>query len=390
MNPSASGWINKLLRTLFKNKNYARKTVSGLYHELRTTGFLYGSSLSIVNNYVYSDDFTLEERSKLNLVIALNCAYKNSKEEKPFVKSLIEFYKAINQHKTTLFNDLFGERMTAQTLERIIHRRVQIDPNILTKSFNYFVTNAFLFLDVLAYIQFLKNNAISEDYLKNLEATVEAMTYKVLQSKENKTVYDKNLIDLIEASLRYQNYRRINYDKAIKQVKNAAERKYLYDIACMTSWTDHKLDSKEEIVLHELASDLNLSDRDRQKAIEEINRFYSQNLQNISFLSSKNAVKNFYDNSSRLVSKLLSRNSKRLQRELRESKEVVRLIGKSTIQDLSPEEQKQLQDQLLDIFKTIPSLAIFMLPGGALLLPLVVKIIPKLLPSSFDDNRLED
>ncbi len=49
-----------------------------------------------------------------------------------------------------------------------------------------------------------------------------------------------------------------------------------------------------------------------------------------------------------------------------------------------------MQEQLLDIFKTIPSLAIFMLPGGAILLPLFVKFIPKLLPSAFDDNRIED
>jgi hypothetical protein len=31
-----------------------------------------------------------------------------------------------------------------------------------------------------------------------------------------------------------------------------------------------------------------------------------------------------------------------------------------------------------------------MLPGGALLLPLVVKFIPKLLPSAFDDNRIDE
>ncbi|RZN76658.1 MAG: hypothetical protein EVB12_06305, partial [Winogradskyella sp.] len=41
-------------------------------------------------------------------------------------------------------------------------------------------------------------------------------------------------------------------------------------------------------------------------------------------------------------------------------------------------------------FKSIPSLAIFMLPGGMLLLPLFVKFIPKLLPSAFDENRIED
>jgi len=43
----------------------------------------------------------------------------------------------------------------------------------------------------------------------------------------------------------------------------------------------------------------------------------------------------------------------------------------------------------LDICKTIPSLTIFLLPGGAILLPLLVKLIPKLLPSAFDENRID-
>ena len=91
-----------------------------------------------------------------------------------------------------------------------------------------------------------------------------------------------------------------------------------------------------------------------------------------------------------MVHKLISRNSKRLYKEIKDSKELMVLISQSTVRDLSKEEQKKVQDQLLDVFKSIPSLAIFLLPGGALLLPLVVKFIPKLLPSAFDDNRIEE
>ena len=87
---------------------------------------------------------------------------------------------------------------------------------------------------------------------------------------------------------------------------------------------------------------------------------------------------------------MIKRNSKRLLKELSQSKEAMLLLTKSTVRDLSDEEQKKVQNQLLDIFKSIPSLAIFMLPGGMLLLPLFVKFIPKLLPSAFDDNRIED
>ena len=79
-----------------------------------------------------------------------------------------------------------------------------------------------------------------------------------------------------------------------------------------------------------------------------------------------------------------------VQKELIESKELMVLLTKSTSRALTDEEQKKVQDQLLDIIKSIPSLAIFLLPGGAILLPMFVKFIPKLLPSAFDDNRVED
>ena len=97
----------------------------------------------------------------------------------------------------------------------------------------------------------------------------------------------------------------------------------------------------------------------------------------------------FYDSMSKLVNRLILRNRKRLHKELSESAELVSLLSKSTIRDLSKEEKKKVQSQLLDIFKSIPSLAIFLLPGGAILLPIFIKLIPKLLPSAFDENRVE-
>jgi hypothetical protein len=95
-----------------------------------------------------------------------------------------------------------------------------------------------------------------------------------------------------------------------------------------------------------------------------------------------------YENLTFLVNKLILRNSKRLLKEIKGSQELVRLMTKSTHTDLTAQEKKKIQEQLLDIFKSIPSLAIFILPGGAILLPIFIKLIPKLLPSAFDDNRI--
>ena len=64
----------------------------------------------------------------------------------------------------------------------------------------------------------------------------------------------------------------------------------------------------------------------------------------------------------------------------------MKLIAYSTKRDLSDKEKKKMKKQLLDICKTIPSLTIFLLPGGGLLLPILIKFIPQLLPSAFNEN----
>jgi len=390
MNPSASGWIKKLLLELKKNHVLDSINIDELYFDLRGCGFIYGSNQAIVNDFVLNSDLTKEEYAKANLVISLYAVYNEDKVFDSFVESVVDFYMAINEHKTSFFDDLLNRKKSNIFLEKIIHKRIQLDDNILTKNFNYFITNALLFVDVLAYKEFLKSKQISEEYTKYLEASIKTIVVDVLHSKKYKTKYDKSLIRLIESSMRYQNSSLLTYQQAIQLSKSDMEAQYLLDIACMACWSDQKIDAKEELFLKKLGNDLNISTILVNQSLDSVNYFYTINKDNIALLSSKNVVKSFYDNSSKMVIKLISRNSKRLLNELRESKELMILLTKSTLRDLSEKEQKKVQDQLLDIFKSIPSLAIFMLPGGALLLPLVIKFIPKLLPSAFDDNRVED
>jgi hypothetical protein len=78
-----------------------------------------------------------------------------------------------------------------------------------------------------------------------------------------------------------------------------------------------------------------------------------------------------------------------LIKEILQSKDLVLLLGQSTIRDLEEDEKLVVKKQLIDICKSIPSLAIFLLPGGGILLPLLTKFIPQLLPSAFNENRLD-
>jgi hypothetical protein len=390
MNPSASGWIKKLNALLKDKSHFLEETNTAFYNELRSCGFIYGTNLNIVYGLFTDLKLTEEEFCKVNLYLAFRFIHHKQNTKTDFTESIIAFYQEIGAYKLSFFKELIGSTSAEEHLENIIHKRSQIDDNVITKHFNYFLINGLLYIDVLAYSAFLKANNFSLTYIKHIEASVTAISLNVITSKEHKTEYDESLITLFESSLRYENQTHVDYKTALTFINTAQEKTYILDLACMAIWNDELIETNEQHFLLQLAHDLEISLSALNNAITHVNDFYKLHKNTIALFSSKNVVKIFYSNSSKIVYKLITRNSKRLYEELLGSKELMVLLTQSTVRDLTVVEQKKVQEQLLDIFKSIPSLAIFLLPGGALLLPIVIKFIPKLLPSAFDDNRIED
>ncbi|TPV32926.1 hypothetical protein FJ651_11525 [Paucihalobacter ruber] len=391
MNPSANGWIKVLLNKTHKYKNIWSLAPEVFYNKLRETGFIYGSNLSIIADDFDTKDFSEEEKCKVNLWFAYYYFYNNfNRSNETFEASVIKFY---SNEKPKSYRSFFGFSQHSNAsgeLEKLIEKRIHIDDNFITKNFKYFIVNALLFIDLLAYKQFLSGQTKTNTYIENFESVVEKIVFMVLDLKPEKSEYDQSLMKLFEASLSYHNQKELSYTQALTHITETLEKQYILDVACMASWGDTKIDISESKFLEQLQIDLNLDKSILESAVNHINYFYVSYKNEIGFLNSKNLVQSFYDNSSKLVAKLIRRNGKRLQKELRDSKEVVGLLSQSTKRKLTDEEQKKVQTQLLDIFKSIPSLAIFMLPGGMLLLPLVIKLIPTLLPSAFDDNRIDN
>jgi len=389
MNPSANGWIKKLLNQVSEIV-YSQNETDAFYINLKRTGFIYGSNIKVVLDIVKPFELSEEERCKTNLLLTFYYIYNKENPKEQFTESLIKYYKSISDQKQSFFEDLFSDKSPDSLLEKIIHKRIHIDDNFISKSFNYFLINALLFVDVLGYHRFLKDEKNIKNYVENLESALETIVFSVIENKTVKSEYDENLIKLFEGSIRYKNAELLTYTDAISIINEPLEKLYVIDLVCMASWTDKIIDNEEKSFLNQLKKDLSVDNTVIVRSINDINLFYDEHKDEVAFLSSKNLAQSFYDNSSKVVSKLIKRNSKRLIKELSESKEALYLLTQSTQRNLTDEEQKKIQTQLIDIFKSIPSLAIFMLPGGMLLLPLFIKFIPKLLPSAFDDNRIED
>ena len=83
-------------------------------------------------------------------------------------------------------------------------------------------------------------------------------------------------------------------------------------------------------------------------------------------------------------------NSERVINELKETGDSLNLLRKSAMgKSLSHEEWGTLRSTLSDLGRTVPALAIFAMPGGALLLPAAAKALPfDLRPSSFRESHL--
>lgn len=385
MNPSARGWLKKLLK--FAEKNDAKaETVANLYPELKSVGFIYGSNISVLIKDFKSKDFNQEECCKINFVWALLAAYNcHSEDNTNFEIALKKFYETIGFHKSNFINGILGD-----DVESILNKRIQTDNNIFSKNFSLFVTNALLFMDVLAFSAFLQNPDHAENHLLELENSIRTVVSKALNSKSEKNNYDESLIKLLEASLRLSKSKNNSYDALNLSKFSETERFYLLDLACMATWNDFKIERGEQEFFREFSKKFKLSLSVIKKAINSLNVFYRTYKNDISLLSTQNLAKRLYDHSTTVVKKLITRNSKHLYQELKESKDLVKLLTESNLRDLSEKEQEQMQEQMMDIIKSIPSLAIFMLPGGAILLPIFIKFIPKLLPSAFDENRIEE
>lgn len=89
-------------------------------------------------------------------------------------------------------------------------------------------------------------------------------------------------------------------------------------------------------------------------------------------------------------------NYPKLKEELKESKYLAFILWKASQgHTLSDDEKHAAKEQLKDLARVIPALGIFALPGGAILLPLLGKVLPwSLLPSAFrkkaEDVSVED
>lgn len=185
--------------------------------------------------------------------------------------------------------------------------------------------------------------------------------------------------------------RALQQPRPVEQVAPAlhseALRRFAVTQVLLAALVDRNFEAGEVAFVERLAAAAHVDAAQLAKLEAEVDDFYREHKDALTALRLAEAPEGLpHALTTRLEAAVLD-NLDRLMQEIRETRELAELLAKATAgNDLTAPERAKVREQLIDLAKTIPALAIFAAPGGMLLLPILLKLLPfNLLPSSFVD-----
>ncbi|MEX1191117.1 MAG: LETM1-related biofilm-associated protein [Brumimicrobium sp.] len=408
--PGAKNWIEKYFELVRSGEielffDVPQEITKEEY--LHTTLFQSGLVFGFATDFIYvkaveTQSWTRDEKLKLLLfegLLMIYLAESNNFNEKEFEDLLIEFYAQYKEKSTLSVFQLFTKETPRTKLENILKRRVHVRRTIKNQLWVNYLYNSLVFLDVLAFRQFLlKGKHLEDTYSKFAMGVlntvgVASQADGIIESQE------QTILDVFTASANIdedqkKRFRTSVFDEKLSlsniilpDEKDLLYKYYLIDIATMTVHSDLAALDSEIIFLYELCNYLGVESEKLHEIIILIEGFVIENSHKVTFLRESSSYDQLYGNFSKRWIKILGRNKDKFIEELRESKELISLVNKSLKEELTNEEKEKVKTQFRDLAKSMPALAIFMLPGGMLILPIILKIIPDLIPSAFKGNE---
>ena len=416
MNPSSNGWIKKyfslvgdLNEELFEDwKQFTPEDF--MYGMIQPTGLMYGFQSSFLFlPEVEAQNWSSDEKFKVLLLEGLlvtefaHSGKFEAEEAESLISKFVSFYEEteIEKAKKNWLN--FSELDPFSKLESIIDQRIDIKVSFTSKLWTNYINNSLVFQDLILYFEYRNNNITDGLMLKRSKMMLDMIKVVAVAAHADGEIAEAEeaLFKVFMASARFDNQDRDtaktfwDEGKKLEDISFEFElsplaKKYVLEIATLTVWSDKTVVASEQKFLDDLSMKLGVDEDEQDKSFIAIQSYVLQNEDNLHFLSGKNEAEQLMQGATDKWKKILTRNSAKLATELKHSKELVQLIAKSTNSDLTKEEKKKVKAQFKDLAKSIPAFTLFMLPGGMLIMPLVLKIIPDLVPSAFRNNQVDD
>jgi len=357
--------MKRIYNSIFDYQTPKFSSTQDVYLFLRNTGCLFGEFEKKPECFTNNDWKKLNYKQKVNAWFLFSCyaIFKNRASESDFESILMSFYESNFQ----LTDDL----------ELILEKRIwtkNVKGKIIQHINLFFAIDFFLFGD---YLLEKKNKNIYQGIKRKVIELVLPVFDKRKLIQDEKLFY-KILLNNLE----------LNQSKSTDFAHLSLwAKKYILEFVYFVILLDSQVSDAENEILEELVVSLNISEIEKEESIVFVqdvlknNDFVFFNIQANWKLVKLKLKDNFQAQ--------ILKNKDRIISEVSESKELLRLLSKSTKTKLSPEEQVFVKNQLKDILKVIPTVSLFLLPAGSLLVPIIIRLLPPrlLLPSSFLDEN---
>lgn len=382
MNPSASGWIKKYYNQHEKFQLFDSNSTPQIIQRTREIGFSYGL-LDLANfpQAFQNFKYTSTELSKVCYLQLLEKVYLiSSKPQGEFLPTLIEFYQVLIPHKNNIFTSLFSPKDPYSKLEEIFAMRWKEHFFSQSKDNDLVLNMILLSIDILAFENYLLHKTNPNAYSHNIAQILEEIILSFKRKTESKQDPDKQLIAFLHNSITS------NDTELPEPYTSLLERAFIADFITCNAWNNETKTIDFPKLDQGVFRVLDIQKQELEQTASIFTTQVAKNNKDYYFFRSSNLFGNVLHNSTSHVELLLTRNKTRLVKEIQNNSQLMKLLVDSTHRPLNTQEKKIVKNQTLEIFKTIPSLAIFLLPGGTLLLPVILRFIPSLLPSAFNEN----
>jgi hypothetical protein len=414
--PGKKNWIKKFFSLVKQEEinltasfHQTEENHEELLRELcEHTGILYGVPNKQLYTETYVGSATRNEKLQVLLFESLlfidRLQQKDAFNEDQFIARVIDFYQIKAHGFDKKWHHLISKMEETNHLESFLSDRIKVHSSYSKKNFWFnHLTNGFLYLDLIQFYQSVEKGKPKdqEQYNEWVEAILTLITSINYIHPEAGEYFDqtmfKNLTLSAELPLESINNIKLGAEQDKKQ-REAIE--IVSSEPMLAMFTFHFLVFlyheyppelfTDESFLHKFGKLIGLSEEQTTEVFWECRKSMSEHSSEFYHLVTESESKILTTHLSRKYYRILGRNKDRLIQELKESKELVYLVRQSTLRELTPEEKEKVKTQSMDLMKSVPSIGIYLIPGGALWLPLVLKLIPDLLPSAFKENEVEE
>lgn len=378
-----------------------------LYNLFQPTGIMYGHPLNLPDYMEMSlEDWPVKERIKIIFAECILSVYESHHGE-PLslenISNLKELLEKLMEHTKSPFQWFGNKKDEIDAIEQLLESRVIVKAQWNKNFWQGFFHNIMLFGDIIILFEKLTKPEI--DAIQAIDELRTQALKTIIRSAQANGEIDNNEEKLFTFFLESCGFKRKEYNNwhhklhhfksqqsepIINPQTSWIRKKYLLNLALLSSWADRNLDKMEEEFLTSFCTDLGLEQEELFSTEAAIEGFVMNNWKRVHYLSSK---QNYYLVSQRLLErmkKIALKYKHEIQNEIVESKELMQLIEKSSKGNpLTLQEREIVRNQLIDVLKSIPAFVIIALPFSFLTLPVLFKILPKsFFPSSFDENKM--